>query len=200
MRDKKHRLRTAAQSRAGTYSDSECGLWSRSVQERVLQFSPYLDSTSVALYSPIRNEVATERIRDHALAGGKRLFYPRLGQKNRLDLVRITSPLELQSGRYGILEPVGEERLSTGDAEGLIIFVPGLAFDLHGNRLGRGKGCYDRLIRQIGDHAVFVALAYEFQVAEAVPVECWDQKVNYIITERRVIDCGDHASRSVWVS
>ena len=85
--------------------------------------------------------------------------------------------------------------LAETDRAGLVVFVPGVAFDPRGNRLGRGKGWYDRLLERLGD-AMFVALAYEFQIIEEVPTESWDQKVHYVVTENRVIDCAESSAQS----
>ncbi len=200
MREKKHRLRAKALLRRESPSTSELCLWSHLIQERVLHFFPYLLSRSVALYSPIGNEVATEEIRDHALETRKKLFYPKLGKGENLDLVQVESAERLRVGRYGILEPVGDKIITKQDQEGLVVFVPGLAFDLQGNRLGRGRGWYDRALDLIGGGARFAALAYEFQVEEELPAEGWDRKVHHIITEKGIIDCGDIPSRSGWVS
>lgn len=166
------------------------------IQERVLRFSPYLFSSSVALYGPIGREVATEQIRDDALKSHKKLFYPKLGDGENLALIRVESAGELKPGRYGILEPIGEKAMAKEDQERLVVFVPGLAFDSQGNRLGRGKGWYDRVLKLLGDGPTFVALAYELQIVEQVPAKEWDRKVHHIITERRIIDCGDAPSRS----
>ncbi len=191
MREKKHRLRARALLRRESLSTSEICLWNHRIQERVLHFPPYLVSCSVALYSSTGNEVATNEIRDHALRVRKKLFYPKLGRGENLDLVQVGSAEELRAGGYGILEPTGNKTITRRDQESLVVFVPGLTFDLQGNRLGRGKGWYDRVLELIGEGAKFVALAYEFQVVEELPVEGWDRKVHYIITERRIIDCGD---------
>jgi 5-formyltetrahydrofolate cyclo-ligase len=66
--------------------------------------------------------------------------------------------------------------------------------------LGRGKGWYDRLIKKDLGGATVVALAYDFQIVEAVPAEEWDQKVHYLITERSVIDCRRMPMQSSQVS
>jgi len=200
MKARKHALRAKAVFQRESLSRSQLTLWGRLIQARALQFSPYRDSPSVTLYSPIGNEVRTEEIRDHALENGKRLFYPRLGSQKDWHLVRLRSAEELKPGRYGILEPLGAEFLTDQDREGLIVFVPGLVFDIQGNRLGRGKGWYDRILGELSGGARFVALAYEFQVVENVPAEAWDQRIHYIITEQRIIDCGGPASRSGWLS
>jgi len=69
------------------------------------------------------------------------------------------------------------------------VFVPGVVFDVHGNRLGRGGGVYDRLLAQCNNGKWLIGLAYEFQVVEAVPAEPWDRSMGYVITESRIIEC-----------
>jgi 5-formyltetrahydrofolate cyclo-ligase len=199
MREKKHQLRAEALLRREARPSSELRLWNQQIQARVIEFSHYLLSRSVALYSPIGNEIATDEIRDHALRTGKQLFYPKSTGRGDLNLVAVNGAEEMRSGLYGILEPTGNQALAEEDREGLIVFVPGVIFDLHGNRLGRGKGGYDRLLKFLGEAPRFAALAYEFQVVESLPAEEWDRKVHYIITERRIIDCGSIPSRSRWV-
>jgi 5-formyltetrahydrofolate cyclo-ligase len=194
--EKKRVLRAAVMSRRTSLTNTDSDNWSRSIQGKVLQFQPYLHSSSVALYSPIQNEVGTEEIRDHALGAGKQVFYPKVAEESSVELVQIDSTASFAIGRFGILEPNGKKRLSDLDSGQLIIIVPGVVFDAQGNRLGRGLGWYDRLLKRIGKNTTFLGLAYEFQIVSAVPVEFWDQKVDYVITERRVIDCAYIRSQS----
>jgi len=150
----------------------------------------YAIAGSVALYSPAQNEVRTEEILENALTLGRRVFYPRTDMDGAGQFIRISSSADLGTGRYGILEPTGTERLSEGDRERLVAFIPGVAFDAGGNRLGRGQGWYDRILTGLGSKATLVALAYDFQVVEEVPTEAWDRKVHYLVTETKLIDCG----------
>lgn len=189
MVEKKQRLRASSLLRREALLTSEASVWNRRIQERALQFPLYRNSRSIALYSPIGNEVATERIRDHALLAGKKLFYPKLGKEEDLALVQIESADELRPARYGVLEPTGRRIMTVRDQEDLLVFVPGVAFDARGNRLGRGKGWYDRVLGLLGPASRLVALAYEFQIVQEVPAETWDRRVHYVITESRIIDC-----------
>ena len=199
MREKKHSLRDAALAQRSLLSRSESRARSRLIQARALQFPPYLLRRSVALYNPIQNEVETGEIRDHALVTGKNVFFPRFGLKDSLELIKIESETEFSQGRFGVLEPTGERRLAGRDQEELVVFVPGVVFDLRGNRLGRGKGWYDRLIKKLGE-AILVALAYDFQIVDEVPAEEWDQRVHYVITERSIVDCRSMPVQSSQVS
>ena len=201
MGETKEKLRAIARLRRDALSIAEAADKSRLIQETVLQFSPYIFSRAVALYSPTENEVATAGIRDHALNEGKRVFYPRVAGDTGGDFVELKRAGELRRGRYGILEPAGDALLTQRDEEGLVVFVPALAFDLYGNRLGRGKGWYDRALSRLGSGVTLAGLAYEFQIFDSLPAERRDCRVDHIITESRVVDCGDRSSSdSRWFS
>ena len=193
--EKKRALRNATLSQRNSISQSEWLLWSRLIQAQALRLPFYLASRSVALYSPVQNEVSTDALFAHAIAGGRKVFYPKLESGRCLALIQIDSVADLRPGRFGILEPKGVGILSETDRMGLIVFVPGVAFDTRGQRLGRGKGWYDRLLRQLGGNTVFVGLGYEFQIVEEVPTESWDEKVHYVVTEERVIDCAETSAQ-----
>jgi 5-formyltetrahydrofolate cyclo-ligase len=196
MGDNKANLRASARKRRDSLSAAESAQKSRLIQERALKFPLYLDAPAVALYSATGNEVATEAIRQHALNSGKKIFYPRLTTNTGLQWVCLREENQFSAGRYGILEPTGDEYLSLDEADALVVFVPGLAFDVHGNRLGRGQGWYDRALATLDDRARTIALAYDWQIVDRVPSDAWDRSVQYIVTEERIIDCRDLASAS----
>ena len=198
MRDTKQSLRVRARLRREAFSSSELLHWNRAIADRVLCLPVYLRSKSVALYSPIGKEVDTRRICDHALGQGKRIFYPK-SRGEESHLAKVDSCEDLQPGPLGIREPVGTSWLTGKDHDGLVLFIPGLAFDLQGNRLGRGRGWYDRVLVGLGTAVRRVALAFEFQIMKGLPVEEWDQRVHQIITEKRNIDCGNLESQSGYV-
>lgn len=187
MRDEKQSLRTRVRKEREARSRAFIDQASRIIQAKILDFHLYRVAQSVALYSPIQNEVDTDAVRDAALAAGKRVLYPKIFSDGSIALSAIHSPAELQRGAFGILEPSGPE--AEKEAQGLVLFVPGLAFDLKGNRLGRGHGWYDRLLRRYRPSLGVVGLAFEFQVFEELSSEAWDESVDYVITESRVIDC-----------
>ena len=188
MYESKTALRVALLSQRNSLSKEKAGAWSRSLQARLLETSLYRSAKAIALYSPVQNEAATEELRDHSLRNGKTVVYPRLLSNHSLELVKIESATELVPGKSGIPEPIGDKVLSHGEVD-LLLIVPGVAFDPKGNRLGRGQAWYDRVIRQWGSRATPVGLAYEFQIIDRVPVDSWDEKVLFISTQERFIDC-----------
>jgi 5-formyltetrahydrofolate cyclo-ligase len=181
-------------SRRASLSKAESVKRSQLIQAKALQLPSYITASSVALYSPVQNEAGTGDILQHALSNGRKVYYPRLAADSFIGFFQILSAAELMPGRFGILEPTGSTAFS--DDESLIVFVPGIAFDVRGNRLGRGKGWYDRILTRFGVKAVSVGLGYECQIVDEVPTERWDRKVDYVITEARVIDCATRAHSS----
>jgi len=187
--ERRDRLRRVALAQRNALTTSDVQLWSQQIQARVLGLDCYRSAQAIALYSSIQNEVETGTLLDHALSSAKRVFLPRWTGQG-VSFAQIASRAELVAGRYGILQPRGDVGLSVADRQELMVCVPGVVFDQRGNRLGRGRGVYDRLLAQLNVSEWVVGLAYEFQVVDAVPVQPWDRSVRYVITESRTIDCG----------
>lgn len=97
-----------------------------------------------------------------------------------LELRLYTGSADLQTGAYGIAEPTGA--LFTDYATIDLAVIPGVAFDLSGHRLGRGKGYYDKLLPQLTT-AVKAGLCFPFQVVKEVPTEPFDIPMDIIITK-----------------
>jgi 5-formyltetrahydrofolate cyclo-ligase len=195
MKLAKEKLREEALRRREALSKSQVLQWSRAIQDRVLSFSAYQRSLSVALYSAIGNEVATDGIHRHALGAGKRLFYPKLQAEHDSLLVQVEEGEEMRAGRFGVLEPAGDRALNESEYQGLVVFAPVVCFDREGHRLGRGGGWYDRLLGRLGGAVPVIGLAYESQCVDAVPTDSWDRSVDYVATEQRMIDCAAPSRR-----
>lgn len=200
MEGSKSTLRRTMLSRRRSLAPARCRAWSRLIQLAALEFPQYRAARKVALYSPIGNEVGTDAILTDALENGKMVFYPKMDDGDSPWFFQISSSAELRIGRSKIPEPSGTNALrlgNRGSSQDLIVFVPGVAFDLCGHRLGRGGGWYDRVLGTLEDHGVFVGLAYECQMVNPLATETWDQQVQYVITEKRIVDCDASASRGI---
>ncbi|HWP56768.1 MAG TPA: 5-formyltetrahydrofolate cyclo-ligase [Candidatus Acidoferrales bacterium] len=196
MRDQKRALRARLSLERDSVPATELAARSSIIQKKAIKLPLYLNAACVGLYSPLGNEVETRAIAEDALKRGKALFYPRVAAGAEIDFLRVANLEELRRGAYGILEPAAGAPITPGDVPRGIFFVPGVAFDLFGGRLGRGRGAYDRLLERWGDQGTFVGLAFEFQLVSRVPSDERDRRVHYIITERRVIDCA-HADAAI---
>ncbi len=189
LEESKNDLRRVFLSRRKTHAPAECRAWSRAIQAQAIRLPQYLSAEAVALYSPIENEVETAAIAADARERKKRIFYPKIRGEKEPVFHEVASPRELRAGRFNILEPAAGAPMPRAALQNSIVFVPGVAFDPHGHRIGRGGGWYDRLLGQLAEGAVFVGLAFEFQLVEKLTVERWDQGVHWIITEKRIIGC-----------
>lgn len=84
--------------------------------------------------------------------------------------------------QFGILEPVGEEFTSLDKID--LMIIPGVAFDSNKNRMGRGRGFYDRLLKTV--NAPKVGVCFDFQLVENVPVEEFDVKMDVVVSTSHI--------------
>lgn len=151
----------------------------------------YNDAEKIFIYISYASEINTKEIINKALKDNKKIYVPRTEFKSRnMDAVEITSLDNLLESTYGILEPSTEESKTEPNELDLIV-VPGVAFDRNGGRMGYGAGFYDRYFKKINKEniskIVKLALAYEFQILDKVPMNSQDVPVDYIITENEFI-------------
>lgn len=158
------------------------------IQRRVLIMEEFRVSLRIGIYAPFGNEVRTALLFTEGDRHRKEMYYPAVDESaGGLAFFRVTDLENLAPGYAGILEPTSEaSRLRDLNALDLII-VPGLAFDLHGGRLGYGRNYYDRCLT--GFRGKRVALAYDFQIVSEMPMGLRGQKVDWIVTEKRIIRC-----------
>lgn len=142
----------------------------------------FAEAKLIYCYMDFRGEVGTKRLIEEAWKCGKSVCVPRVTGKD-MEFYEITSFSELRKGAFGILEPPGESGKIT-DSEGLMI-MPGAAFDKARNRIGYGRGYYDRyLAAHPGLHTI--AAAFSLQVVDAVESEETDIKPEIIVTEAEI--------------
>ncbi len=144
---------------------------------------PYIDAAQIiALYEPMGSEAPTARYATLLAEQGKILALPHFASRNApMTFRRYHWPEELQPGPFRIAQP-------DDDAEELVpdlAFVPLLAFTADGYRLGQGAGHYDRyLVAHPGIRTI--GLAWDCQLAENLPLEPHDQRLDAIITPTRL--------------
>ena len=117
-----------------------------------------------------------------------RLLLPSLRQSKTIVLRPFDRDTPLLPGPFGILEP--ETALSVPPSEVDIFFLPGVAFDRRGGRLGYGKGYFDRLLAGRNAHGTRVGLAFSEQIVEKVPTGAHDRPMDYLVTEEGWMACG----------
>lgn len=132
-------------------------------------------SSNVMLFSSLPDEIPTHHIIER-WAKTKNVFLPRVCGDD-IEVIRY-QPGILEKGSYNILEPKGDNIVDPSILD--LIIVPGVAFDRKGNRCGRGKGFYDRFLAKT--HATTIAVCFDCQLVDTLPVEPHDIPANYVVT------------------
>jgi len=156
------------------------------VQRRLLCLDLFRRAQTVALYSPVHNEVSTLHLMRDALAGRRSVVMPQVAGDG-LVFRRIRSLDDLAPGRFGILEP-RPETAKVELAELELIVLPGVAFDRRGHRLGYGKGYYDRALLAAGNTCRRVGLGYDFQLVDRLPTFDHDMQLELLLTETEALE------------
>lgn len=147
--------------------------------QQVEALAQFRKAGTVLLYWSMEDEVQTHDFVNRWYKE-KRLLLPCVDGDD-LKLRQYTGPECMVSGeQFGIGEPTGEEYTELDKIE--MIIVPGVAFDGRNNRMGRGRGFYDRLLKST-PNAFKVGVAFDFQMVEEVPVEAFDVPMDAVITE-----------------
>lgn len=150
------------------------------VFNRLEQTAAFLLSDKILMYHSLPDELSTHKFLSK-WNKKKQFFLPRVNGVNLDILPYDESRLEL--GAFHIEEPSGENTVDPEEIE--LIIVPAVAYDRKGNRLGRGKGFYDRLLQTT--KASKIGVGYEFQLVEELPVEAHDVPMDMIITQDNTI-------------
>ena len=162
---------------------------SKKITDTLMNFEEYQQSEKIMLYIATKSEVQTQSIIESARKDNKKIFIPLIAQE-KSDLIPSLIhdfEKELALGNLGIVQPKEEfYRLFPPDILDLVI-VPGVAFTQQGYRLGRGGGYYDRFLCKLEEHTYSIALAFEMQIIEKIPLDENDIPVDCIITEDRTI-------------
>lgn len=156
--------------------------FSEKILKRLEETELFRQASCIALYYSIPGEVQTAGFLEKWF-DKKQLLLP-LVVGDDLRLLPYKGKESLQPGAFGIPEPIDTETsISESDID--LIIVPGVAFDRHLNRMGRGKGYYDRLLSTL--QAPKIGICFDFQLQENVPTEPFDKKMDLVITEKEII-------------
>lgn len=169
------------QIRAAKKAVPFCDKLSRSapIMQQVAKLNAFQNAKTILLYWSMDDEVQTHDFVNEWYQQ-KTILLPCVDGDD-LRLRQYTGPQCLCEGeQFGIGEPTGEEFTNLEAID--MIIVPGVAFDKHNNRMGRGRGFYDRLLKTT-PKAFKVGVAFNFQIKEDIPVEPFDVAMNLVVTE-----------------
>jgi len=154
----------------------------RAIKKKLFSLPAFKKVKIVMFYASKDEEAKTDEMIDEALGAGKRVALPRCTSLKTIIPKEITDrKKDLEKGAFGICEPKEcKKDISTEEID--VIVVPGVAFDKKGARLGRGKGYYDRFLKNLSPDKVTIGLAFDFQIVENLPKDSHDIPVSQVIT------------------
>lgn len=161
-------------------SEEEHTSMGRAIMEKLLSRPRVKEAKTIAFYLHKGSEVKTSEMIEKALGLGKEILVP--VTDHEITFYRFSSFKDLQKGKYSIPEP--KSRAAPSKPPDVII-IPGITFGLCMHRIGYGKGYYDKYLGK--SFAYRIGICYDLQVMEKLPTHPNDQRMDEIITEKRII-------------
>ena len=171
----KHALRLKIKAGKALLDDAERLSAAEAVFAAVEQSAAFMMAENVLMYHSLPDEISTREFIDRWHTR-KHFYLPRVNGVNLEILPYDRSRMHI--GAFCIEEPTGDDVVDVDKID--LMVVPAVAYDRHGNRLGRGKGFYDRLLCEA--RATTMGVAYDFQLVDEVPAEEHDVAVHYVVT------------------
>lgn len=173
----KREIRSLIKARKALLTPSAALMEARKAFERLEHTEQFGKARHILLYHSLPDEISSREF-IAKWAGDKRLYLPRVSGEN-LEILPYDG-MTLRPGAYSICEPEGSDTVTLSEID--LVVVPAVAYDVRGNRVGRGKGYYDRLLS--GSEVDKIGIVYDCQLLEAgiIPAENHDIAVDVVIT------------------
>lgn len=181
----KAQIRKQYKNKREKLTETETALASEKICSVILECNLYKTAESIGFYYPLGNEVRLNKVVEQAWQDGKKTFFPKV-QGDNMEFYEISDFSQLEEGYFHVMEPV---KTKVGNGEPKLVLVPGVVFDQEGNRAGYGKGYYDRYFAAHPD-CLRLGTAYEMQLVQNLPTEPQDIRMQYLVTEKGIIEIG----------
>lgn len=183
--EEKARIRAEARAARAWLSESERRDGSALVAHTVLRLYDLDEMNTVAAYMATPEELDPYMIIDALRFRGLDLVLPRTDEPLDISMHRVVDDSHLVAGPFGILEPKASAPMVEPEKIDVML-VPGIAFDVAGNRIGYGGGYYDKMLPRLRGDTVSIGLAFDEQIFEELPVEDHDTPVDVVVTPTAV--------------
>jgi len=184
----KEDIRKMLLDRRNDFSKEEVVERSRIIKRKLLKLPEFREAKKIMIYLHFGNEVKTSGIIKECILQGKEVFIPINDfEKNEFYISKFPGYDNLERDKFGIPSPK-KELIKAEDPSKLdMIIAPGVAFDLEGNRIGFGRGFFDKFISSLEEKVLVIGLCFDFQLLDSIPADKNDIPMNEIITEKRLI-------------
>ena len=177
----KHLIRANISAHKKNFSTQILSELSPIICDRLAKTNIFQKAQCIALYFGMEDEVQTSVLIEEW--SGKKIIALPVVHDNDINFHAFTGKEYLNKGVFDIQEPTSTDIIPPEDIDAYI--VPGVAFDRNGNRLGRGKGYYDRYLT--GINKPIIGICFDFQLIDSIPTENHDVKMSMIITEKEIL-------------
>ena len=157
---------------------------SKKIIEKVMNHPMYQRAEIIFCYMDAKGEVKTRDLIEHAWTMGKKVAVPKV-HGDVMEFYYIEAFQQLESGYFGIMEPGSECSKLEHVSNNSLVIMPGVAFDKMGNRIGYGRGYYDKYFSSYSD-LYKMAIAYSEQIVEEIPADNLDVKADCVVTDENV--------------
>lgn len=188
----KKTIRRNILSKRGALGNEERLSLSRKAFSTLKSTEYYKNAKNIFIFISFGTEIDTHEFIKEGIIEGKNMLVPLTIHESRDMKPSLVKDFdtELEPGYFNILSPKEEFLRFVDPMEIDLVIVPGAAFDRRGYRVGYGGGFYDRFLSQkVRKDVPKIAIGFDLQIIEEVPIEEFDFPVDYIITEKEIIDC-----------
>ena len=176
----KQQIRSKILFRLKTQKEEDRNKKSNAIARKLFGLKLFKKAKVVMFYVSFDGEVNTEDMIEKARKLGKIIALPACNaRKCMIAPCAYGHSMPLRRGLYGILEPQVKKPMPVEQVD--LLIVPGVAFDKKGNRLGRGKGYYDRFLNTLNPDTPRIGLAFDFQILPSLPITSADVPVNRVL-------------------
>lgn len=173
-------IRNRIREKKRQFSDKELAELSSAAIRKLLSHPAIKQSRTILMYHSLPDEVDTHAAINKLADIGKTVLLPVVTGDGEMEIRRYGGRNSMKKGAYGIMEPAGDVYTHYNNID--VAVVPGMAFDDNNNRLGRGKGYYDRFLAKTGG-TYKIGLCFGFQKVGRIPADLHDIKMDTVICD-----------------
>ena len=182
----KNELRKGFKEIRNAFSDYEKAKKDIKIAQNLFSISKFEYAKTFLCYISKSGEIDTESIIEWLLKSGKTVAAPKLrDSEGNMDFYVISSLDDTEKCAFGVREPIAEKCKKLSEFSDSVCVIPALAFDKKGFRLGYGKGCYDRFLKDFS--GLKIGLCYEKCLADNLPKGRFDIAADIVVTENEII-------------
>lgn len=185
----KNLMRNRTRAKLRELTKEEKAKASESIARHLLESHLWKNSPVIMFYASLPDEPSTDSLLQAAWEQDKTVCMPRIGQaRYHMELFKLPSTNHLRMGRFNILEPDPDKCEPFPLDQCNLMLVPGVAFDLHGNRLGRGGAFYDNMLASPSNKSTAAGMFFSCQAVPQVPTHEHDRAVHWLVNENGLVE------------